>query len=276
MPFDPTDAAELIRIARHVSRTEVMPRFRALSASQVSTKKDAHDIVTEADTAAESALTAAFRQSFPDAAIVGEEAVSADTSLLDRIGDTGRVIIIDPIDGTWNYAAGQTNFGMILAVVEDGETIFGFHLDPVIDDWIMAHRGGGAHWARDGASRTIRTRARAALTDRIGLTSIALFPRAHQPAMALAGLNYGRLLSPRCAAHEYRLLAEGHVDFCLASALHPWDHAAGTLIVTEAGGHAALLTGAPYSALSRHGPLLAAANRTVWDEAAQRFAFLAS
>jgi fructose-1,6-bisphosphatase/inositol monophosphatase family enzyme len=274
MPFDRVDAAELTRIARAVARAEVMPHFRALSADQISTKKDAHDIVTLADTAAEAALTAAFRAAFPDAAVVGEEAVSADPCVLDRLAGKGRVIVVDPIDGTWNYAAGQTNFGMILSVVEDGITIFGLHLDPVMDDWIFAHTGEGAHWERDGASHPIHTRSRGPLDQRLGIMSVALFPKAHQPRMALAGLDYGRILSPRCAAHEYRLVAEGHADFCLAGTLNPWDHAAGTLIVTEAGGHAALLDASPYSARIRSGTLLTAASREVWNEAAERFAFL--
>jgi fructose-1,6-bisphosphatase/inositol monophosphatase family enzyme len=274
MPFDTKDAAELIRIARQVARTEVMPRFRSLNRAQISTKKDAHDIVTEADIQAEAALTKALATAFPGAAVVGEEAVSADQSILERLAGSGRMIVVDPVDGTWNFASGQTNFGMILSVVEAGKTVFGVHLDPVMDDWIFAHAGGGAHWARDGATHPILTRDPLPVDQRIGFMSLALFPRALQPRLAGTFPDFGRILSPRCAAHEYRMLAEGHADFALSCVLNPWDHAAGTLIVTEAGGHAALLDGTAYSALSRRGTLLTAASKAVWEETAQYYDFL--
>jgi fructose-1,6-bisphosphatase/inositol monophosphatase family enzyme len=215
MPFDAKDRAELIRIARAVAKTEVMPRFRNLSASAVDTKKDAHDIVTEADTAAESALTSAFHTAFPGLDVLGEEGISANPAIIERLDTPGTTIIIDPIDGTWNYAAGQTNFGMILSVVQNGVTLFGLHLDPVMDDWIWAAPGEGAHWARDGATRPIHTRGELPLNQRIGLMSPALFPAHKRAQLVTTALAYGRALSPRCAAHEYRLIAEGHADFAL-------------------------------------------------------------
>lgn len=274
MPFDQKDAAELIRIARAVAKTEVMPHFRALDDDQIKTKTDSHDIVTEADTRAEIALTHGFARSFPDAVVIGEEAVADDSTVLDRLSGQGRVIVVDPIDGTWNYSIGQTTFGMILAVIENGQTVFGFHLDPVMDDWIYAHRGGGAHWAREGMTRPLRTRARTGMDQQIGLATVALFPPDKRAQMVLAGLNFGRVLSPRCSAHEYRMLAEGHVDFCFGALLKVWDHAAGVLIATEAGGHSALLDGSPYSPLKRNGMLLNAANESIWTSVAETYAFL--
>lgn len=274
MGFDANDRAEMIRMARQVAKTEVMPRFRNLDRGTVGTKKDAHDIVTEADTAAEAALTQAFRQAFPAMQVLGEEAVSGDRSILGLLDGPGPVIIIDPIDGTWNYAAGQTNFGMILSVVQDGVTLFGVHLDPVMDDWIWAAPGMGAHWAREGATRAIRTRGEQPLNQRIGLMSPALFAAEKRARLVTEALAYGRALSPRCAAHEYRLIAEGHADFALAAVLNCWDHAAGALIVTEAGGHVALLDGRAYGARTRDGVLLTAANQATWDEAAERLGFL--
>ncbi|GHC49667.1 inositol monophosphatase family protein [Neogemmobacter tilapiae] len=274
MPFDTNDRAELIRIARAVAKAEVMPRFRNLNTAAVGTKKDAHDIVTEADTAAEAALTAAFQTTFPGLDVLGEEAIAANPAIIERLDAPGTTIIIDPIDGTWNYAAGQTNFGMILSVVQDGVTLFGLHLDPVMDDWIWAAPGEGAHWAREGATRPIHARGELPLNQRIGLMSPALFPAEKRPQLVTTVLAYGRALSPRCAAHEYRLIAEGHADFALSAVLNPWDHAAGTLIVAEAGGHAALLDGRPYSVRTRQGVLLTAANKATWDEAAERLSFL--
>lgn len=275
MPFDPTDAAELIRIARHVAATEVMPHFRALDADRVATKADAHDLVTPADTAAEAALTQAVHAAFPDALVVGEEAVAADPGVLDRLGQPGRVIVIDPIDGTWNYAVGQANFGLILAVVEDGATVFGLHLDPAMDDWIMAHRGGGAFRVRGGTGHRLKTRAPAAMADWVGFLAMPLFEPEYRARISATMPGFGRVLSWRCAAQEYRLVAEGHAAFFMNARLNPWDHAAGTLIVAEAGGHSALIGGAPYTPRSRRGTLLTAADRATWDRVAEVYSFLA-
>ena len=91
--------------------------------------KAADDAVTVADHAAEAILSDLLGKLLPEAAIVGEEAAHADPAVLDRLGDA-LCWIIDPLDGTNNFAAGKPPFGILLALAERGETIAGWIYDP--------------------------------------------------------------------------------------------------------------------------------------------------
>ena len=149
-----TDEARLIRLARRVAAAEILPRFRALDAEEHRAKTRADDLVTEADTAAERAFAAGVAGILPDAVVIGEEAVSEDPRRLDALSGADLALILDPIDGTWNFAAGIAAFGMLVALIHRGETVWGLLYDPVLDDWIVARRGGGA-W-HEGAGRAPR------------------------------------------------------------------------------------------------------------------------
>ncbi|MFN4153893.1 MAG: inositol monophosphatase family protein [Paracoccaceae bacterium] len=239
MPLSDFERDGLIAAVRDAARLDIMPRFRRLGAGDVDTKTDASDLVTVADRSAEQRISAAVRRLMPDAAIVGEEAVFEDPSVLDRVRASGRVVIIDPVDGTWNFASGIAVFGVILAVIEDGETRFGLLYDPVMDDWIMAEKGGGAWFCSPGdaplrlAGTPPRARAKAH-----AFVPLFLYPVADRPRIAAQFPQWGRVTSLRCSCHEYRTLAFGHADMIAAPVPKPWDHAAGVLVVQESGGAA--------------------------------------
>ncbi|WP_099823591.1 inositol monophosphatase family protein [Oceaniglobus indicus] len=248
----------LIALVRDVARTEIMPRFRNLGHGDIARKTTPDDLVTEADTAAEIALSAGVRAILPAARIVGEEAVSADAAVLDRIGGD-LVVILDPVDGTWNFASGIAVFGVILAVTVRGRCIFGLLYDPVMDDWIMARPGGGAWFCRDGVPpRRLSVSPPADMADMTGLVPVFMFPEQARPAAATAMLGFRRTTTFRCSCHEYRLLAQGRVDFLVNGGIHAWDHSAGDLCVREAGGHTAMMDGSRYDATRRTGTLLSA------------------
>ena len=265
----------LIQIVRDVAAKEIRPIFRNLEATDIDSKSAPDDLVTVADRAAELAIAAAVRELLPDAAIVGEEAVSADKSILDRVGQ-GQVVVIDPIDGTWNFANGVATYGVILAVVEDGETVFGLLYDPSYDDWIVSTKGQGAwfHHA-NGRSRRLTLDAAPQLSDSFGYVGMYLFTKPEQVQIAAQLPTFRRTLSLRCSCHEYRSLAGGASQFCLNGMLNVWDHAAGVLIYQEAGGVARLLDGRDYHPSMREGRLLTAASEELWQDVAERFAFLA-
>ncbi|WP_394197031.1 inositol monophosphatase family protein [Litoreibacter albidus] len=264
----------LIQIVRDVAAKEVRPLFRNLDTSDIDSKSAPDDLVTVADRAAELAIAAAVAKLLPDAEIVGEEAVSADASILDRVGQ-GQVVVIDPIDGTWNFAHGLSTYGVILAVVEDGETVFGMLYDPSYDDWIVSQKGQGA-WFRDakGKRRRLSLDAPAEATDCFGFVGISLFTKAEQAKIAAELPAFRRTLSLRCSCHEYRTLAQGGAQFSLNGMLNVWDHAAGVLIYQEAGGVARLLDGRAYHPTMRKGQLLTAASEALWRDVAARFSFL--
>ena len=117
MLLSDADTTLILETVRDAARREIMPRFRALSEADINTKSAPDDLVTAADLAAEALITAQLGRAFPDALILGEEAVAADPNLRDQLADAEMAIIIDPVDGTWNYARGLALFGVILAVI---------------------------------------------------------------------------------------------------------------------------------------------------------------
>ncbi|RLJ59381.1 fructose-1,6-bisphosphatase/inositol monophosphatase family enzyme [Litoreibacter meonggei] len=265
----------LIQIVRDVAAKEIRPLFRNLDVSDIDSKSAPDDLVTVADRAAELAITAAVRELLPNAAIVGEEAVSADKSILDRVGQ-GQVVVIDPIDGTWNFANGIATYGVILSVIEDGKIVFGLLYDPSYDDWIVATEGRGAWFCgANGKRRRLTLDTPPELSDCFGYVGMYLFAKPEQARIAAQLSAFRRTQSLRCACHEYRLLAGGASQFYLTGMLNVWDHAAGVLVYQEAGGVVRLLDGRDYHPTMREGRLLTAASEELWSELAKRFAFLA-
>lgn len=276
-PVSPAHRALLLAAVRAASRLRIMPRFRALDASEIATKSGPQDLVTVADTEAEADVTAAVRAGWPEAVALGEEAVAADPSLRALMGTADPCVVIDPVDGTWNFAHGLAVFGVLLAVLRGGVPAWGLLYDPVMDDLIEAAPGEGARFvAASGAARPLATSREAREGRMTGYVTLGLFPRPDRPRVAAELAAFARATSLRCSAHEYRMLAQGHVEFCLSSpTAHPWDHAAGVLAVTEAGGVARFLDGAPYRADRLRGVVLAAGSEAAWEAVARRFAFLA-
>src|SRR5215217_6334564 len=119
------DVMELADILRDAGRQEIAPRFRNLAAGDIAQKASNIDLVTQADLGAERVITAALRARYPDAMILGEEAYAANPKTINGLADAELAFVIDPVDGTFNFAAGNGLFGSILAVVRRGETVAG-------------------------------------------------------------------------------------------------------------------------------------------------------
>jgi len=267
--------AALITIVRDAARVHILPRFRALTPDQISTKSGPGDLVTLADTEAELAMTAAIRALLPQAVVVGEEAIAADPALRDLIGTADLCVSIDPVDGTWNFAKGLALFGVILAVTVRGVPVFGLLYDVLLDDWVQAVPGAAQFVSATGAVQ-LGTSAETRVGRMVGYVPVGLFPRAQRGAVLAQQPPFSRVTSLRCACHEYRLLAQGHVEFVLTGPVHnAWDHAAGALAVQAAGGVARFLDGQEYNAGRARGVLLAAGSEAVWNDVAGRFSFLA-
>ncbi|MGM8930197.1 inositol monophosphatase family protein [Salinicola halophyticus] len=265
----------LIEIVRDAAKTEILPRFRNLSEDAIRSKSAPDDLVTDADQGAERMMTAAIRALMPEATVIGEEAVADASANLDDIAGAELALIIDPVDGTWNFARGLNQFGVILAATSFGETIFGLLYDPLADDWIVARHGEGAWFGRpDGTQRQLQVSATDKFDEMVGSTSIRLFAKPQQYQLAATFPDFQRMMAFGCACHEYRTMAFGFVDFMLTGKLMPWDHAAGLMIHAEAGGHSALLDGTPYQPTIHQGTVLAASSRTHWEALREKFSFL--
>lgn len=255
----------LATILRNAARTEIMPRFRRLSEADVRQKTSATDLVTEADEAAERFIASECARTWPTATFVGEESVAADASLLSKVGTDDLVIVVDPIDGTANFAAGAPLFAVMAAVVSKGETVAGIIYDPMGDDFVMAEKGAGAVLKRaDGETAAIRVADPAPVSDMIGFASLGTLGTEERRALLTRFAEVKILANYRCAGHEYRLTATGHFHFNLYQKLMPWDHLAGSLIIDEAGGFVARLDGTPYRPSHVEGGLLVAPDSESW------------
>ena len=259
--------AKLVQILRDTAREEILPCYRHLPASEIRSKSTPTDLVTTADRRAEARICEGVMDIMPNAEVIGEEAVAAEASLLKRIGRAEIAVIVDPLDGTWNFAMGLPLFGVMLAVVEQGRTTFGVLYDPVRDDWISAHLGRGAgYYARGMRKNRVRVGRPVSIHRMTGFLPLFLFSKTEQRKLASKLHVFDRVLSLRCSCHEYRLLAEGSVDFCLTGTLKPWDHAAGELVYREAGGYSAMLVnGSEYTPTLTEGRLLLAPDRESWN-----------
>ncbi|WP_428424034.1 inositol monophosphatase family protein [Pararhizobium sp.] len=265
MIFTTRDAQAVVQIMREVAVTEILPCWRNLPPGAIRFKTSIHDIVTDADVAAEVAITAKLRERFPGATIVGEEAAAANPALLDRLAEAEFAFIVDPIDGTKNFSAGLPLFGVIIGVATKGEVIAGFILDPVGDDVAIALRGEGA-WIEtpDGRHNDLQVAASAPLHD---MTGCVAWNQLVEPVKTTVLTNLAKVRaapSYRSGAHEYRMIAAGHYHFLLQGKIMPWDHAAGWLIHREAGGYSARFDGSPYNAATHSGGILCAPDKDSW------------
>lgn len=269
-PLSAAQQTSLINIIRRAARTEILPRFRRLTTSQIATKSRPDDLVTEADTAAEAMIARGLAAMFPGAVIVGEEAAMDDPSLRDKAAEAELAFIIDPVDGTWNFAHGLGVFGVILAATRYGRPVFGLIYDPLADDYVIADHTSPAHHISATGRKTVLSMSSGGPIARLsGFTHMSLMPKGVQQTLAPLLTNFNRTDALRCSAHEYRMAALGHADFILSGTLNPWDHAAGVLICQRAGGAAKMLDGSDYTLAQNQGYLLTAADAATWDAVAE-------
>ena len=253
---------EVTTLVREVAQTIVLPRWRHLSDAEIQ-QKSPGDLVTIADQESERALTAGLTALLPGSQVVGEEAVAADPEVLGRVGDAGAVWIVDPVDGTNNFAAGKTPFAVMVALLRDGVTAASWILDVVSDRMTVAEAGSGAFF--DGLR--VKTR-----TDDPGAAGISgslsrnYFPddlraRIESRIGSLGTVTRGR----HCAGYEYPAVVGDEQQFATFWRILPWDHVPGALIVGEAGGTVLHLDGSPYRPTDSERGLLVAANEDIWQ-----------
>ena len=167
-------------IMREAAERAILPRYQSLTAHQIDAKA-ADDVVTIADHEAEAILSEQLARLLPEATIVGEEAAHADPAVLDRLGDA-LCWIVDPLDGTNNFAKGKQPFGILVALAEAGETVAGWIYDPLSGRFCHARRGKGA-W--------------------IGEDRITARVSGQNPPVAAISLVFAEPCPPSGSAHSY-------------------------------------------------------------------------
>lgn len=217
---------------RAVVAAEVVPRWRRLADADIVQKNGPHDLVTTADRLAEERLTEALTALLPGSVVVGEEAVSADPSVVERLRGDDPVWVIDPVDGTSAFVRGDVGFSTLVTLVRGGQPVASWTYAPQLGLCATARRGQGAYldgkrlhtaagreplrvWISNPVFRSDPEREKLARLEAAGVACV--------PCVTSAGLGYLEV-------------ARGQADAVAFFWEAPWDHAAGLLLVTEAGG----------------------------------------
>ncbi|MFG2475904.1 inositol monophosphatase family protein [Streptomyces fagopyri] len=231
------------KAVRHAAAAEIMPRFRQLAAHEIDQKSGPHDLVTDADRKAEEYLTEVLAELLPGSVVVGEEAVHADPATYDAIQGAAPVWIVDPVDGTRQFVRGESGFCTLVALTLGGVVHASWTYAPARDQLAVALRGRGARL--DG--QPLRSGSPVPGRDLEIATSHPDYTTDEQKR-ALLGLNTEGVRPRPCgsAGLEYLAVARGELDATAFSWEAAWDHAAGLLLVEEAGGTHLTLTGEPF------------------------------
>lgn len=232
------------RIVRAAAAAEITPRFRQLAAHEIEQKSAPHDLVTVADKRAEDHLTRELPALLPGSVVVGEEAVAADPTTYEAIRGTAPVWIVDPVDGTRQFVHGDPGFCTLVALALDGVVLASWTYAPALDEFAVAVRGRGARLN----GQVLHAGSPAPGTDLQVATSHPDYTTDDQKR-ALLGLRTPGVAPRPCgsAGLEYLAVARGALDATAFSWELAWDHAAGLLLVEEAGGAHLTRAGVPFA-----------------------------
>lgn len=255
---------EIHGLMQRVSERVILPRYQNLTSEEID-QKAADDFVTVADHEAEEMLSGGLRAIDNSLAIVAEEAAHADPTILENLSED--CWIIDPLDGTHNFANGQPPFGIIIARASGGVCQSGWILDCLSGRFCHTSRNQGAFI--DGERISSRSTGCA-----VPIAAISrLFLDQDQLAIIDAKIapHYHLVDIPRCAAEQYPRLALGENDVSTFHRTLAWDHAAGVLWLNEAGGKATRLDGSDYRVDENEKPgLIGVSSPAIWDKFVQR------
>jgi fructose-1,6-bisphosphatase/inositol monophosphatase family enzyme len=250
-------------LLREAAAEVVVPMFQRLDDDDIAEKAPG-ELVTVADRRAEEFISARLRQLRPGSVVVGEEAVAEDPGLLRHLHGAGDVWLVDPVDGTSNFAAGRRPFALMVALLTDGAPAASWVYDP-LGEALAACEVGRGTWL-DGTP--VRTSGPAPRLDALRGTAMTHFlPPDARRAVTAGGTRIGELLpGQHCAGREYLDVLTGAQQFVLFWRTLPWDHGPGTLLVREAGGVARRFDGTDYHPADDGRGLLVAASEEIWDE----------
>ncbi len=231
-----------IALAQRAGELLLDYRRRGLPEDTIRAKTGHFDIVTEADVASERLIFGAIREAFPDHGFHGEESANH------RLPDEPWFWVVDPLDGTTNYAHGVPIFGVNMALIHGDIPVLAVTHDPSSARTYWAERGGGA-WVRDGGQDTRLAVSPTATLDRALLATGFVSGRKINPshnraeftALDLRSQSVRRLGS---AALTLAWVASGLLEAYWEEQLKPWDWFPGWLLIAEAGGHLSDYSGA--------------------------------
>lgn len=258
MRYRDIDLAQLCSLVMATADAELLPRFRRVGARA---KADG-SLLTEADLVMQRALARSLSERWPALQLLGEEMAAAEQQSLLASSGAG-LWVLDPLDGTSNYAAGLPLFAVSLALVQDGRVVLGLVYDPVARECFSAIAGQGA-WLNGEPLQLACPRSE--LSDCVALVDFKRLPAPLACRLA-SNAPYRSQRSLGSVALDWCWLAAGRLQLYLHGAQRLWDYSAGGLVFTEAGGaggRVAALDGAWQESLSLQPRIgLAAANPTL-------------
>jgi myo-inositol-1(or 4)-monophosphatase len=206
--------------------------------------KGEHDLVTETDRASEKLIVDRLRAHYPTHGIVAEEGSAAE-------GSSEYCWYVDPLDGTTNFAHGFPVFNVSIGLAKAGEVIAGVIIDPTRNDVFAAEAGAGAY----SNGRSIRVSRTPCIEESLAGTGFPSRKRHRNVNIhfyyQLAMMSHG-VRRAGAAALDLAYVACGRLDLFWEFTLNPWDMAAGTLLVREAGGIVTDMRGGPFHLRSPH------------------------
>lgn len=245
MPDEHT-VQQVTEAIRAVAAQEILPRFGRLAADEI-LEKAPGDLVTVADRGAERELEARLTRLLPGSRVVGEEAVFADRAVLDLLAGEAPVWIIDPIDGTENYANGNARFTVLVALAVRAELVASWVYVPWLDRMAHAVKGRGAYLEGDRLHTAPPPDPAQGLT---GLDVIGSQPRyweaESREAVSRLSTHGVSMNYIDGAGTAYLALAAGKREAAVMTWEYVWDHAAGLLLFAEAGGVTLCADGTPF------------------------------
>ena len=256
------DFEKVAGLLRELGDEVVMPRFRALSPGDIA-EKGPGDLVTLIDHEVERRLSEELVGFCPRSRCIGEEACHLNPELLPSLGD-GWTWLIDPIDGTRNFVAGDRDFSIMVALLRDGELVASWMHAPAAGWSAACERGAGA--TVDGGHVAMPIRATSP-----GVIYTRFLPDTTDRCIAAVRAEHPDA-GPGCgsAGCDYYALVRGQIGFAIFWRTLSWDHAAGALFVVEAGGEVARANGDRYRPVEEGRRGLVAAPKKTWQDLARQ------
>ena len=259
------------KIMRQAAETVILPHFRNLSSAQIFEKKPG-DLVTVADRESEAFLARELTALLPDSQVLGEESSFADPSLFSLLEGDKPVWIIDPIDGTTNFAKGDSRFAVIVALVQNLRIEAGWILEPYHGRFIAAKRGNGCWSLRPNqADENLQFKQPIAPKQSIG-AAYGHRQRGTPPKntaiydIAESSNQFAAVTQHFSGGVEYHAMVVEEIHWSLHSRSWPWDHAAGVVMIEEAGGMVKFLDGSDYDLRISDREILAARNQQIFEK----------
>lgn len=253
-------------IIRDVAADKIVPRFRQLKDGDIRSKSGPTDLVTIADEEAEVELTRILTAELAGSQAIGEEAVSSGKVAREVLQTSDDYIwVIDPVDGTHNFAHGEPVFGTMVALVKGGETVASWIYQIPTQRMVFAALGEGVHINGIQIEKPVVPADDVDFKDLKAFVSRKFIPPVIRPYVEERVKMVGNTTTYLCCAWEYVELAEGKRSFSVYKRIEPWDHLAGVLLTREQGYYTRKWDRSEYTARDLTGGVVNAPSEALWE-----------